>query len=181
VLNSQLAQQQAQRNRDEIRDLRAEVAQLRALLLKTRLQHESDSVAETLRAADNTELGQAVLPNGKLEEDQNSADVTNTELSNPSETSPRGYYSQHTLFQFFGEVRCFVLYFAGQSCSSCCNRFHNSSHSSKKLLMNGSNLFGVYLKQNKSVRNDGKTNAFTQEENPLERLLPPQDDTDALV
>lgn len=112
VSNNQIVQQQAQRNSDEIRDLRAEVAQLRGLLSKDRMQHEGDGVVETLRATDNAELGQAILPN------QNSADVPNPQLSDPRERSPRGYYSQHTLFQFFGEVRCCVLSFAGQSCSS---------------------------------------------------------------
>lgn len=116
--NSQFAQQQAQRNSDEIRHLRAEVAQLKGLLPKARLQHESDCVAETLPATDNAdkaESGQAVLLNMN---DQSPAGVTDTELSDPRERSPRGYYGQHTLFQFFVEVRCGVLYFACQPCSS---------------------------------------------------------------
>ncbi len=110
--NNQVAQQQAQRNSDEIRDLRAEVTQLRRLLSKAGMQHEGNCAAEILRATDNAEFGQAILPN------QSSADVTNTELSDPRERSPRGYYSQHTLFQFFSEVRCCGFSIAVQSCSS---------------------------------------------------------------
>ncbi len=112
MMKNQFAQQQAQRNSNEVRDLRAEVAQLRGWLSKAHMQHEGDCVTETLRATDNAEFSQAILPN------QSSADVTNTELSDPRERSPRGYYSQHTLFQFFSEVRCCGVSLAVQSCSS---------------------------------------------------------------
>ena len=108
VSNNQFTQQQAQRNSNEIRDLRAEVAQLKGLLSEARMQREGDCVEETLRATDNAEFGLPIPPN------QNSADVTHTEPSDPRGRSPRGYYSQHTLFQFFIEVRCCVLYFGGQ-------------------------------------------------------------------
>ena len=118
VSNSQFSQQQARRNSEEIRDLRAEVAQLRGLLSKGRTQDASGGVAESLRATDDAEFGQATLPNENLEEDQNPTQVTKTDLSDPRERNPRGYYGQHTLFQFFREVRYCVLYFASQSCSS---------------------------------------------------------------
>ena len=71
--NNRFAQQQAQRNSDEVRDLRAEVAQLKGLLSEARMQREGDCVEETLRATDNAEFGQAILAN------QSSADVTHTE------------------------------------------------------------------------------------------------------
>lgn len=112
VSNNQFAQQQAQRNSDEILDLRAQVAQLRGLLSKARMQHEGDCVVETLRATDNAEFGQPIPAS------QGSTDVTNSEISDPRERSPRGYYSQHTLLQFFREVRRCLLSFAGESCSS---------------------------------------------------------------
>lgn len=107
--NNQFSQQQTQCNSDEIRHLRAEVAQLRGLPPNAGLQHESDGVVETLPAsdnADNAKSGQAVLLD---KDDQSPARVTDTELSDPRERSPHGYYNQHTLFQFFVEVRCGVL------------------------------------------------------------------------
>jgi hypothetical protein len=77
-------------------------------------------------------------------EQQILAGVRHTELSDPRERSPKGYYGQHTLFQFFGEVRgsplldhcwtsvIYMLIFLDRSVTS--------SHLSRRQLMNGSNL-----------------------------------------
>ena len=98
--NDELVQRQAQHNSDEIRDLRAEVAQLRGLLSKLPLQHQSASDTETLRLTTDDEFG---LETVQIE-DRTPVDVTNTELSDPREKAPRGFYGQHTLMQFFEEV-----------------------------------------------------------------------------
>jgi hypothetical protein len=137
VSNNQFTQQQVQRNSNEIQHLRAEVAQLRALLEKARLQPE----AEALRVADNAEFGQQAVLKGS-----SPANVTNTDPSDPRERSPRGYYSQHSLFQFFGEVRCRTV-LRWSILLICRDRFHNSSRSSEKPLMNGSNLSESILKR----------------------------------
>ncbi|CAF9939653.1 MAG: hypothetical protein ALECFALPRED_008207 [Alectoria fallacina] len=160
--NNQFSQQQTQCNSDEIRHLRAEVAQLRGLPPNAGLQHESDGVVETLPAsdnADNAKSGQAVLLD---KDDQSPARVTDTELSDPRERSPHGYYNQHTLFQFFVEVPQLFPFI-------------------KETADEWLKPLGVHLKKNKFVRNDWKTNAPSQEEEPLEGLLPPKNDTDALI
>jgi hypothetical protein len=61
-----------------------------------------------------------------------------TELSDPRGRSPRGYYNRHTLLEFFTEVSLHSL--PPIIIAHIYTRFHNYSHSSKKLLMSGSNL-----------------------------------------
>lgn len=79
-------------------------------------QQEGHGAADGQRAADNADAGQAVPPHDRVEEDEGAADANGTDLSDPRERSPRGYYRQHTLLQFFAEVRRCVLYFNGQRC-----------------------------------------------------------------
>jgi hypothetical protein len=124
---------------NEIQDLRAEVALLKALLSKTSLEHYTKRSEGTIR--DNAEYVQTVLVNDNPEADQGPAYVANTEISDPRQRSQSGYYKQHTLLQFFVEVNHTVSYFAGMLLIYC-SRFHSSFHSSKKLRMNGSSLSG---------------------------------------
>ena len=113
---NQLTQQQAQCSSDENRDLRAEVTRLKELLSKTRIQQNEGGV-ETLTTTACVETGQAVvvLLNGEVEKDQRQ-NVISDYLSDPRDRSPRGYYSQHTLLQFFREVSGHILCVASQSC-----------------------------------------------------------------
>jgi hypothetical protein len=137
VLNSQLAQQ-AKHNSDEVRELRAEVAQLRALLSGARLPQESDlqTVANTVPGDDvQAQLGRVVedqnsmniltVTNSSVKENvsgvfnfkrTNNADQENlkapvAEVLDPRERTSSRYYSQHTLMRFFTEVR---IMFVGQ-------------------------------------------------------------------
>ncbi|KND93561.1 hypothetical protein TOPH_01405 [Tolypocladium ophioglossoides CBS 100239] len=163
VSNSQAAQrQQGQHSGDEVRDLRAEVAELRALVSKACQQQEGHDAADSLHAADNADSGQSIAPSDKVEEDRITADASSTDLSDPRERSPRGYYRQHTLLQFFAEVPQLFPFI-------------------KETVDEGLQPYGIHLKKHKPVKNDWKTKAPAQEEGSLESLLPPKDDTDVLV
>lgn len=133
-------------NDDQMRELRAEVSQLKALLSKaelTSIESARGSVAEKL-TVHNTPSGSSQTvyepPYQVLGQEQNHGAplVTATEPPNLNERSPRGYYRRHTLFRFFDEVSCLVSHRGPHH--RCCRRFHNSSHSLIKLLMNGLNL-----------------------------------------
>lgn len=92
------AQQQAQDNNDQIRELQNEVFKLKALVSKACARDVAGhSLAETLRDDDAEKHKDGLVLLG-----QNS----DTELWN---RAPRGYYRQHTLFQFFFEVRPFLV------------------------------------------------------------------------
>ena len=104
ALQNHSAQEQVQSSDREIRDLRAEVAQLKELLSQTHLRHARDSLAETLCVPDGNKHGQTILLKKSIEVDQIQPDAVKTELSDPKDRSPRGYYHQHTTFQLFGEV-----------------------------------------------------------------------------
>ena len=136
-------EQQEHRNSGQIRDLQAEVAQLRALLSETRSQRESDGGAALLRTnidrntvqssrdvllngsfedaqspalydhdldasrnIDHVQSGSTTQPtNGKVVAAQLPANASYREPSDPKRRSPRGYYSQHSGFRLFSEVR----------------------------------------------------------------------------
>lgn len=120
----------------QIQDLQSEVAKLKTLLSETRPAHGGDDtteasqlndarprqptlldgtaidanpntskrVAETSRRVDNTQPSSPLFPRSHL--DQDSTNVGNTDPLDPRGRSPPGYYSRHTLFQFFSEVGC---------------------------------------------------------------------------
>ena len=100
--NAALTQQsQAQHTSDEIRNLRAEVAHLKQQLSNSRLEHTTGRNAESHEVA---------LPTNQHHDDRDPAIgaeqiAHTTEPSDPRNRSPRGYYSQHSLFQSFTEVR----------------------------------------------------------------------------
>ena len=96
-------QQQAQHTTDDIRDLRAEVFQLKEMLSKAELQHESAAPVADPVLAHNAEPGPVVVPLEAVEIRSPAND--NRELSDPRHRSPRAYYNQHALFKFFMEVR----------------------------------------------------------------------------
>ncbi|TVY86556.1 Transcription factor, partial [Lachnellula willkommii] len=161
VSNDQSTQQQARRNSEEIRDLQAEVAQLKGLLSKAHPQYEVQNGAEVVRTTDRAEPSQAVFLDETFK-DQSPADVTKFQLSDPRERSPHGYYSQHALLQFFREIPQLFPFIK-----------ENADEYLKPR--------GVYLKKEKSVRKECKTNSPLQEQSILEGLLPHKDDVDFLV
>lgn len=111
--NDLLTRHKARRNSEEIRSLRAEIAQLKELLSKPRLQQGSGDVTNLPQVQSD----QAVSSTESNKKDQSSSHNTNAELSDPRQRSPRGFYRQHTLLQFFMEVRCCVLCLDIRSCS----------------------------------------------------------------
>ncbi|KAL7626427.1 hypothetical protein AAE478_003199 [Parahypoxylon ruwenzoriense] len=137
---------EAQRGDDKIRELQAEIDQLRALLLS---KTESESV-----------LPNTATPESKtLDHEKGSTNATNNELGN---RSPRGYYRQHTLFQFFIEIPQLFPFIKETSDEWLKPR-------------------GVSLRKNKPVWNGWVTEASSPEEDAMGELLPPKDETDALV
>ncbi|KAK0701978.1 hypothetical protein B0T26DRAFT_537810 [Lasiosphaeria miniovina] len=152
---------QAGHNTALIQQLRAEVAELRALVLS------KPSLAETatpsLRDAGTADSGQTLLPD-ELDEEQGPTipvhgDSGNAELLDLRDRCPPGYYSQHTLFRSFDEVPQ-LFPFIREAADEC---FRPR---------------GVSLKKIKATCTTytGSPDAAT-----LEALLPPQDATDALV
>ncbi|KAF8853686.1 hypothetical protein BDZ45DRAFT_706897 [Acephala macrosclerotiorum] len=97
-----IAQQQAWRNVDEIRDVRAEVAQLKKVLSKGPGRGGSECANENSRFADRH--GEAALLEGKYKERLTPLEGTEDELSDPRQRSSHAYYSQHTLLQFSKEI-----------------------------------------------------------------------------
>ena len=91
---------------------------MKVLLSKAGLQNDGspgDSFSEALHDGDTAGSGRTVLPNEGVDQEQNLALLTHvitTEPLNPKDRSPRGYYRQHTLFQFFDEVRYCILHSA---------------------------------------------------------------------
>ncbi|TVY38123.1 Transcription factor, partial [Lachnellula subtilissima] len=162
VSNDQSAQQQARRNSEEIRDLQAQVVQLKGLLSEAHPPYEVENGADVLRATDRSEPSQALFLNETFKDGQGPTDVNKFELSDPRERSPRGYYSQHALLQFFQEIPQLFPFIK-----------ENADEYFKPL--------GIYLKKEKPVRNECKTNSPIQEKSTLEGLLPRKDDADFLV
>lgn len=111
VSSSHSEKQQDQHQSDEIRNLRAEVTQLRALLDKGHLQHHSEGLADI---SGNAEVVHAVLPIATADSQKPTEGIPGKELSDPRERSPRVYYSKHTLLQFFTEVGHFSRQLVGQ-------------------------------------------------------------------
>lgn len=101
-----MPRQQEPNSGDEVQDLRAEVAQLRALISNACQPQESHVAADSQRAAETANSDQLVAPKDREEKVQSSTDRNNNDLADPRERSPRGYYRQHTLLQFFAEVSC---------------------------------------------------------------------------
>lgn len=78
---------------DENTRLRIENARLRALLAHNR--EDSAAGAEVVKIPDPRPSAESTTPASII----HSSD-------HPSNRSPRGYYTQHSLFQYFQEVRC---------------------------------------------------------------------------
>ncbi|KAI1768745.1 hypothetical protein GGR53DRAFT_517672 [Hypoxylon sp. FL1150] len=176
----------------QIRGLRAEVAGLKAALSeiqgarRTANSHEPPFSGSNLPTvlngnpqggeslANNHGHGEGalgVISDGQLNSDAISpegnpshipAPVSNKELSNPQERSPLGFYSQHSLFKFFGEIPE-LFPFIQETASEWFEPL------------------GVDLMKNKPTRNEGNTKPSSQQEVALESLIPPKDDTDTLV
>ncbi|ROV90230.1 hypothetical protein VMCG_10247 [Cytospora schulzeri] len=95
-----------QQSSSEIRDLRAEVAQLKEMLSRSGRQHvpihQASSVAETLRHQDTPTSGQDLLQNREVLTSHGL--ITGGGITGLQERSPRGYYRQHSLFRFFDEI-----------------------------------------------------------------------------
>lgn len=146
-----------QQSASQIRDLRAEVAQLKGLLSKSERQCDNnprDSTDETLR---DHPSDQALRQSGEVL--ALSGPNTGNEITGLQERSPRGYYSQHTLFRFFDEMPQlfpFIRETAGEWFKPR----------------------GVSLRKSKVIFETSATSVMTRT---LEDLLPPKDDTDTMV
>ncbi|KAK7753990.1 hypothetical protein SLS62_004089 [Diatrype stigma] len=179
------------RQQEQIRDLQAELSELKALLSNVRpvseghgattaAPHgkglpESDQPGSNSRNAiglldsagnaGETETPPVVVPvqdRPIVVEVRGQAHVSSTEIADPKDRSPKGYYNRHSLFQFFGEVRELFPFI-------------------RELAEEWFKPLGVHLSRNKPTRKDTYLNIQSQCELALEALLPPKDDTDALV
>ncbi|XXH04813.1 peptide transporter ptr2 [Hypoxylon texense] len=179
----------------QIQSLRAEVAELKALLSEVRLTREANRSLETPYTTDSFEPDQAVTSNGETQGSGNLANsnddvetlevindvqfnseainsednlghnpthVNNTELSDPKERSPRGFYSKHALFKFFSEI-------------------HELFPFIREIVDEWFKPLGVNLIKNKSTRRDYGMKSPSQKEITLEGLVPPKEDADVLV
>ncbi|KAI0115267.1 hypothetical protein F4814DRAFT_460050 [Daldinia grandis] len=173
----------------QIQSLQAQVAELKALLSKTLPTGEADCVAEASCVVDDHAKSDGPVPlNGKSRElessiskacdrdnvqpdleplsgsksDHNTTRVNKTELCDPKERCPQGYYSRHNLFQFFGEIRGLFPF------------IRETANEWFKPL-------GVSLTREKSVKNGYSVDYSPRKGAILEGLLPPKEDTDALV
>lgn len=104
VLSSQSAQEQAQRNHEEIDDLRAEVFQLKELLSQNQIQNERHIIPDAIYATDYSQRRTAAVSYQALEGDTNTGVINKDDPTDPRDRPLRGYYHQHTLFKFFVEV-----------------------------------------------------------------------------
>lgn len=119
ISNSQLAQQSANYS-NEVQELRAEVAQLKSLLSESRLQHENNfpTALKTVSLGNDTLLSGQERHENVVIEKRSVSDLLNRtiegpdnltnpaiDVSDPRKRSSSRYYSQHTLLQFFTEVR----------------------------------------------------------------------------
>ncbi|TVY26986.1 Transcription factor [Lachnellula hyalina] len=162
VSNDESAQQQARRNSEQIRDLQAQVVQLKGLFSEAHPAYEVENGADVSQVTGCAEPCQPLFLNEISKDDQGPKDVTKSELSDPRERSPHGYYGQHALLQFFQEIPQLFPFIKD-----------NSDEYLKPL--------GIHLKKEKPVRNEYKTNSHIQNKSILEGLLPCKDDADFLV
>lgn len=108
------------RQQEQIRDLQTELAELRAQLSKVRPASEGDGatteaprrnargIPDSARGACEPETPSTIRPVQNapvVVEVRSQADVSSTEIADPKERSPMGFYNRHSMFQFFGEVR----------------------------------------------------------------------------
>lgn len=125
------------RQQEQIRDLQAELSELKALLPRVRPASEGDGATtgrsgpprgkgllesdqpesnsgnairlpDSASNAGGTETPPVVLPvqnKPVVVEVRGQAHISSTEIADPKDRSPKGYYNRHSLFQFFGEVR----------------------------------------------------------------------------
>ncbi|KAI0146001.1 hypothetical protein F4776DRAFT_608912 [Hypoxylon sp. NC0597] len=184
----------ARQQEKQIQDLRDELAKLKALLSEVHLAREDKVGREGSNAIDQTESIQSPLPNEGVQEpailpnssshaenarsiddnqpgstispgDMLAHDPTTgraTEPLDPKDRCPPGYYRRHTLFRFFQEVRELFPFI-------------------KETAIEWLKPWGVYISKNKSAKSSGNKDSFPQTYANLESLLPPKDETDALV
>ncbi|KAI1655025.1 hypothetical protein F4813DRAFT_382228 [Daldinia decipiens] len=173
----------------QIQDLQAQVAELKVLLSKVLPTGETDCVVETsCVVSDHAKSNSSVLLNGKSgdfesltskacdgdnsqpdsasllgsKSDHDTTHVNNTELCDPKERFPQGYYSRHNLFRFFGEIRELFPF------------IRETANEWFKPL-------GVSLTREKSSKNGYNVDYSPRKGVILECLLPPKEDTGALV
>ncbi|KAI1467124.1 uncharacterized protein F4812DRAFT_451450 [Daldinia caldariorum] len=173
----------------QIQSLQAQVAKLKALLSQTPPSPETgllasipsvvgdrdhakpDSPGPSYRNSkeDEASIGNAHDGDGYYsptflwtEFDYDTIRLENTELSDPRERDPQGYYSRHHLFQFFSEVPELFPF------------IRETADEWLKPL-------GVYLTKDKFTKNGYAVDPSLQKGVMLETLLPPKQDTDALV
>ncbi|KAI0840529.1 hypothetical protein F5Y06DRAFT_308777 [Hypoxylon sp. FL0890] len=121
---------------------------------------DSSRDVEHPHSIDNNQPGSAIFPVNTPAQDPTR--VAATELLDPSARSPQGYYSRHTLFQFFREVR---------------ELFPFIRETANEWL----DPWGVRFPKNKSAKSNKNKTSVSQAHATLEDFLPAKDDTDALV
>ncbi|KAI0180347.1 hypothetical protein GGR52DRAFT_530937 [Hypoxylon sp. FL1284] len=175
----------------QIQDLREEVAELKASLSEARLTRQGHNSLETPDTADCSAYDPPTMLDGQGQGDRNSikdsqdetlnevhldqetifsgghpnqspAGANGTGLSDPKKRSPRVYYSQHAIFQFFSEIPELFPFI-------------------KETADEWFKPHGVDLIKTKHKRDDRATSAALQQEVTLDHLLPLKEDADALV
>ena len=126
-----------QRSDLEVHHLRAEVAELKALLSKSRVQREVDDGLESRQGAVDIGSKDQGLRNTSISVKQH---ADSNEPSDPRSREPCGFYGRHSLLRFFTEVIQYSRHTQVYAYRSMhwCYRFHSCILPSKILPTNGS-------------------------------------------
>ncbi|KAI1144005.1 hypothetical protein F5Y05DRAFT_14349 [Hypoxylon sp. FL0543] len=127
---------------------------------ETEFLPDSGCVVENPPLIDGSQTSPTISPGDMLP--QNSNHVAATELVDPRDRLPQGYYNRHALFQFFREVRELFPFI-------------------RETAIEWLKPLGVSLSKNKSTRSHRNKTSLFHGHTVLENFLPPKDDTDILV
>jgi hypothetical protein len=107
ALSKELVGKETTLNSDNICELRVEIGQLRELLSEVRSQQRlgNDGSTETFPATTRATSAQVPLHNELFDNNASPAASEIVHVSDPRGRRPSGFYRQHTLMQFFCEVR----------------------------------------------------------------------------
>ncbi|KAL9488085.1 hypothetical protein ACSS6W_000362 [Trichoderma asperelloides] len=155
--------EQIKSNHSEILNLRSELFQLRELLSRPTPQQGRDASVGDVQVDDVSKRSDELEAKEAISSSRNLISTNNDSLPDPRDKSPRGYYRRHTLLRFFSEIPQLFPFI-------------------KETADQWLKPYGIYIKKNKSARDDGWKMKLASHEQPLiANLLPPKGDTDALV
>ncbi|KAK1252346.1 hypothetical protein MKX08_003533 [Trichoderma sp. CBMAI-0020] len=155
--------EQIKSNHSEILNLRSELFQLRELLSRPGPQQGRDAIVGDVQVDEVSKRSDEIEAKEAISSSRNAISTNNDSPPDPRDKSPRGYYRRHTLLRFFSEIpRLFPFI--------------------KETADQWLKPYGIYIKKNKSARDDGWRMKMASQEQPLlANHLPPKGDTDALV